>query len=908
MRLFKRSGTDPSPQLVSATSISPDETTSVTERNETNAQVHITSNDNEIEQRIKMPAPSSILSPRTGISTWGKRVGRKWDQLKRSDSTELISMSGRRRRWSPNRKNYCDPSDNKEKGDIFLKPKRISRVESLRNLFRGTERGSNSTNSKNKIIREEETSNVSLYTMEKALSEGALRTSKELPDSGNPRNETLNEKRNQLNLAISNLQEQQRVLDYILTNKNILKTNEGTKLARETLTKVSNNVCALQKETLNTTNSVRKNLFNTQINNNENNRIRNRRLLLGPGIEDLLCNMRLARCDESGYDSDSTRAGADSPDSGQSSSALLDRKSRSFSITSEDYQGVDLSLVVNTPEKNHNPDIYREKTPPRQVDNIDYENENLLDESIKTDITVILNDDDNDTDSCDDEKIKKLVDNGVSVCLNENKSKSNVKNNIGNYINDNLNMLSPSSRRQENSSGHHAVTESNIYETPSKRLHSLDIDNMPLAQRVKIQNLQKSSKTPFKFKTRKLCNNSALNLLDNAASPSKDSPPATKIKSILSPNNIQYYSPKRSRSKMESDTSYNLLTENKIKRPVLMNASPPTPLSKVLTRRELKTMKIFVEKQGNLGLFVERQAAARPYYIITKIDPDGEAAKSNQFRIGDEIVRVCGRRLRGMTAVEARNAMRSCVGMVEFQIAREPSFNLGGELGDTWSENLIRTKSDSDVWTLRDKLPSANSCAANLILDFDSTENKFTNYFPHGTLRRNEKTVSTDCLNSLEYRNQTLSQDNSQKITGMKKFQVTKKSNCVPITPTRRTNSLSMECFTVILEKGSSKKLGFSIVGGSDSNKGSIGIFIKDIIPGRQAAEEGTLKIGDEILAINGQAMDGLTHAKALQMFKAAKPGKLILHIGRRDSSHKRLISHSQSYDCLEKLLECGED
>lgn len=40
----------------------------------------------------------------TGISTWGRKVGRRWDQLKRSDSSELLSVSGRRKRWSPNRK------------------------------------------------------------------------------------------------------------------------------------------------------------------------------------------------------------------------------------------------------------------------------------------------------------------------------------------------------------------------------------------------------------------------------------------------------------------------------------------------------------------------------------------------------------------------------------------------------------------------------------------------------------------------------------------------------------------------------------------------------------------------------------------------------------------------------------
>jgi len=47
--------------------------------------------------------------------------------------------------------------------------------------------------------------------------------------------------------------------------------------------------------------------------------------------------------------------------------------------------------------------------------------------------------------------------------------------------------------------------------------------------------------------------------------------------------------------------------------------------------------------------------------------------------------------------------------------------------------------------------------------------------------------------------------------------------------------------------------------------------------------------VGDEILAINGSSLNGLTHAKALQMFKSAKAGNLVLHVARRDPTHKRL-------------------
>nr|XP_028688865.1 inaD-like protein isoform X6 [Macaca mulatta] len=103
-------------------------------------------------------------------------------------------------------------------------------------------------------------------------------------------------------------------------------------------------------------------------------------------------------------------------------------------------------------------------------------------------------------------------------------------------------------------------------------------------------------------------------------------------------------------------------------------------------------------------------------------------------------------------------------------------------------------------------------------------------------------------------------------ITGLQNLVGTKRVS----DPSQKNSGIDMEPRTVEINRELSDALGISIAGGRGSPLGDIPIFIAMIQASGVAARTQKLKVGDRIVSINGQPLDGLSHADVVNLLKNA--------------------------------------
>ncbi|XP_017775001.1 PREDICTED: uncharacterized protein LOC108561532 isoform X2 [Nicrophorus vespilloides] len=261
-----------------------------------------------------------------------------------------------------------------------------------------------------------------------------------------------------------------------------------------------------------------------------------------------------------------------------------------------------------------------------------------------------------------------------------------------------------------------------------------------------------------------------------------------------------------------------------------------------------------------LGIFISRKCLSEGY-VIAYIVP-GTLAQRYNLSIGDEIVIVNGRALQGLTSEEARKSLSTRTLQVDLVVSRVSTIELKSMQESSVDHELSKPNNSSPTQRQHCFIKNSTSHSSN---------NKI--------LRRvvgSPKIIESPFLQSELDNKLQIYNPQSDKLEDLTNF----------CTLPRRPRSTVSTFHTVILQKGPGKKsLGFTIVGGRDSPKGALGIFVKTISPNGQAAEDGRLRAGDEILAVNGQICHDISHAEAVALFKSIKSGPIALHLSRRIKS-----------------------
>ncbi|KAM7419146.1 hypothetical protein PAMA_016323 [Pampus argenteus] len=284
--------------------------------------------------------------------------------------------------------------------------------------------------------------------------------------------------------------------------------------------------------------------------------------------------------------------------------------------------------------------------------------------------------------------------------------------------------------------------------------------------------------------------------------------------------------------------------------------------------------------------------------FVSDIIKGGVADSDGRLLLGDQILSINGEDVRAASQEHTEKLLQICSGAFLLEVAR---FKAGVQYSQQsqeyfklcfiQSEDLTSTPSSGCDASLGHQMETDDRTGSHTFQGYPNTRKVIIQKgqcnslgisvaggvgSPHGdiplfiaTMDTNGLAAKTQQLQVAAGSGESSTQDHSD---------VQAQSSGQPSSPPCLHSNLCARMYkTITLERGSSG-LGFSIVGGFGSPHGDLPIYIKTVFNKGAAIEDGRLKRGDQIIAVNGHCLEGVTHAEAVDILKKTK-GTVVLTV-----------------------------
>ncbi|XP_036441750.1 inaD-like protein isoform X2 [Colossoma macropomum] len=272
--------------------------------------------------------------------------------------------------------------------------------------------------------------------------------------------------------------------------------------------------------------------------------------------------------------------------------------------------------------------------------------------------------------------------------------------------------------------------------------------------------------------------------------------------------------------------------------------------------------------------------------VIHEVYEEGAAARDGRLWAGDQILEVNGVDLRSVAHEDAIAALRQTPAKVRLTVLRD--------------EAQYRDEENLDVFTVDLQKKSGRGLGLSIVGKRNGTGVFISDVVKGGAADVDGRLMQGDQILSVDREDmRQASQETVAAVLKMSHASNTTNSNAAapaahttisppsqPPSTTRRTahepnnksSGSETGLRTVEITRGPTDALGISIAGGKGSPLGDIPIFIAMIQANGVAARTHRLKVGDRIVSINSQSLEGLSHGEVVNMLKNAF-GSIVLQV-----------------------------